>query len=85
MPTSSSSAKKKVNSWPGWSTIGGWRLGARVPEKKLSPYLVSWGELAEEVRELDRLFIRGLPRFLAKAGFQIVRVAEPSSVGSTET
>jgi len=52
----------------------GWRLGTRDPDRKRSPYLVPWIELEEEVRDLDRLFIRGLPKFLARAGFQIVRV-----------
>ena len=52
----------------------GWRLGTRAPDRKRSPYLVPWSDLEEEVRDLDRLFIRGLPKFLARAGFQIVRV-----------
>jgi len=53
----------------------GWRIGTRDPDRKRSPYLVPWIDLEEEVRDLDRLFIRGLPKFLARTGFQIVRVA----------
>jgi len=60
----------------------GWTPGPKDPMKTTSPYLVPWSDLAEDVRELDRVFIRGLPRFLARAGFQIVRVGEGS--GSIE-
>jgi len=59
----------------------GWTSGPRDPDKSRSPFLVPWSDLGEEVRELDRLFIRGLPRFLAKAGFQIVRVRGGSDYG----
>jgi len=52
----------------------GWKVGAKDPGKLRSPYLVKWKDLDEDVKELDRLFIRGLPRFLARAGLQIVRV-----------
>lgn len=53
----------------------GWRRGPRDPDRKRSPYLVPWAELDEGTREIDRIFIRGLPKFLAGVGFQIVRVA----------
>lgn len=53
----------------------GWRYGTeRDVEKKISPYLVPWSHLSEEIKEFDRNTIRGLPAFLAKAGFQIYRV-----------
>ncbi len=51
----------------------GWTPGPRDDARKRSPSLVPWGDLTEEMREMDRAFIRGLPRFLASAGFQIVR------------
>ncbi len=43
-------------------------------EKKTSPYIVPWERLAEDIREYDRNVIRGLPMFLARAGFQIYRI-----------
>jgi hypothetical protein len=52
----------------------GWSLGPKDPGRPTSPYMVPWSELDEEARDLDRLFIRELPRFLARAGFQIVRL-----------
>jgi hypothetical protein len=51
----------------------GWRKGPKDTERKISPYLVPWSKLDDEIREYDRVFIRGLPRFLARAGLQIVR------------
>ena len=54
----------------------GWTYasGIKNVEKKTSPYLVPWDELSEEVKEWDRVTIRGVPGFLARAEFQIVRL-----------
>ena len=52
----------------------GWVPGPKDPDRKRSPYLVPWLELDEEIQDLDKLFILNLPHFLARAGFQIVRV-----------
>ena len=41
--------------------------------KKTNPDLVEWDELPEEEKEKNRRFVRGLPRSLARAGFQIER------------
>ncbi len=49
----------------------GWKSGPRDAKRKTSPYLVPWEELPEDVRELDRDQVRGLPAFLARAGFQL--------------
>jgi hypothetical protein len=62
--------------WVQERSRAGWVLGPKAAERKTSPYLVPWSELDEEIREYDRIFIRGLPRFLARAGFQIVRVED---------
>ncbi|MBV8541845.1 MAG: NAD-binding protein [Pseudonocardiales bacterium] len=62
----------------------GWRLGpTRDLDRKLSPYLVPWEDLAEEIKDLDRDAIRALPTFLARAGFAIVRRTPPAR--STDT
>jgi hypothetical protein len=55
----------------------GWTLGLKDPDKKTTPVLVPWEELDQEAKDLDRLFVHGLPKFLAKAGFQIVRISKP--------
>jgi hypothetical protein len=52
----------------------GWQSGPdKDVERKLTPYLVPWEQLPEEIREHDRLVVRGLPGFLARSGYQIVR------------
>lgn len=52
----------------------GWRRGSKKDvDHKISPHLVSWGELSEEIKEYDRALVRGLPAFLAQAGFMIRR------------
>jgi hypothetical protein len=54
----------------------GWKLARRAKDivKRTTPYLVSWQELPEEIRDLDRNFVRKIPVILARAGFEIYRV-----------
>jgi len=53
----------------------GWTDGERRDNKRRHhPDLVSWEELTEEAREKDRVMVRDLPAFLAKAGFQAEKV-----------
>jgi len=50
----------------------GWRYGpTKDANIKTNPSLLPWEELPEEERDKNREFIRGLPRLLARAGFQI--------------
>jgi hypothetical protein len=53
----------------------GWAFapGPKDLARKLSPDLVPWEELSEATREKDRASVRGLPRFLARAGLQVHR------------
>jgi hypothetical protein len=52
----------------------GWRWGhVKDVRRKLSPDLAPWEELSEEAREKDRNTVRGIPAFLAQAGFSVVR------------
>lgn len=53
----------------GWS----YAPGEKDLRKKTTPHLVPWEKLSEEIREYDRNTVRGLPSFLAQAGFQIYR------------
>ncbi|MGH2842372.1 MAG: RyR domain-containing protein, partial [Solirubrobacteraceae bacterium] len=58
----------------------GWRLGPeRDPDRKITPYLVPWKDLAEEVKDNDRNAMRALPTFLARAGFAIIRRTSPAN------
>ncbi len=58
----------------------GWTLGpAKDPNGKVTPYLVPYDELSEEIKDYDRDTIERLPAFLASLGYQIKRVA-PSPI-----
>ena len=53
----------------------GWKFGhTKNVEKKISPYLIPYRELTEEVKEYDRNPIRKIPVYLAQTGFQIYRL-----------
>jgi hypothetical protein len=57
--------------------LAGWRWGeVRDPHGKTNPYLISWDELPEEVRKIDRQTVRKIPEFLAAVGLR-VRRAKP--------
>lgn len=49
--------------------------------KVISPYLVGWSELPEDVKERDGQTVRKIPEFLAKVGLEIQRqfCRQPSS------
>ncbi len=52
----------------------GWQLGDKKDiNSKITPYLVPYAKLPDEIKEYDRNMIRGIPSFLAKAGFQVYR------------
>jgi hypothetical protein len=64
-----------------WNTerrVEGWKFtpGPKNLRKKTTPHMVAWEELSDEVKDLDRNTVRGLPKFLASAGFQIYRVSK---------
>jgi hypothetical protein len=64
--------------WEAERRRNGWRPGPiRDPARKLSPYLVPWEDLTDEIKDLDRDAIRVLPAFLARAGFAIARRTSP--------
>ena len=60
--------------WVDERLAAGWRLGPRGP--LTSPDLVSWEELPEPRRELDREAVRAIPTVLAAAGLAVSRVAD---------
>jgi hypothetical protein len=53
----------------------GWRPGPRDARRRMTPDLVPWEVLSEDVRELDRMFVRSLPELLAGVGLQAVPVS----------
>ena len=65
----------------------GYRYGPKDTAAKLSPYLVPWEQLPEDIRDLDRDAVRLIPSLLAAAGYAIVsrrRESRPSAAGVTD-
>jgi len=58
--------------WNAERYLDGWSYGeSRDLDRKISPYLVKWEELPEDIKEYDREFVRSIPQILAKKGFEI--------------
>jgi hypothetical protein len=57
----------------------GWRWGEKKDvDKKISPYLVGWDQLPENVKEWDREPVRAIPKLLESVGLEIRRKEEQS-------
>jgi len=67
-------AEMEHERWVSERLLDGWVYGKRDVEKRISPYLVPWNDLTDEVKEMDRQPVRELPNFLAKAKFEIYRL-----------
>jgi hypothetical protein len=68
-------ARMEHDRWTRERQGGGWKLGPKKNEvRKESPYLVSYDELPDEIKEYDRASVRGIPAFLAEVDFAVVRV-----------
>jgi hypothetical protein len=61
----------------------GWKHQPREkdPAQKTHPCLVEWEALPDEIRELDRKTVRGLPSFLARVGFRVARLGDGAREG----
>jgi voltage-gated potassium channel Kch len=52
----------------------GWRFGMPTDRKSnISEWLVPWKKLPDHIKEIDREFVRDLPKALAAAGYEIER------------
>jgi len=73
-------ARMEHERWAEDLSRDGWTYaaGAKSEERRTHPGLRAWGDLPESEREIDRSFIRGLPVFLGRAGFRIVRSQDNS-------
>lgn len=60
--------------WNAERLLAGWKPGpAKDVTHKISPYIVSWTNLPDDVREWDRNTVRQLPEMLAKMGYEMYR------------
>jgi len=61
----------------------GWTYGPKKSaEQKISPYLVKWGELDDQVRDWDRKAVRIWPEILGKEGLEIYRLPKNKTADS---
>jgi len=75
-------ARMEHDRWCRERTAGGWTYGPeRDAAQRVSPYLVPWADLSEEIREYDRNTVHALPQFLASAGFSVVRARADAAGG----
>jgi hypothetical protein len=75
-------AREEHARWMQERQAQGFRHGPVVDlERKEHPDLVPWSDLSEATRDKDRNAIAGIPMFLARAGFEIVREDDRGSVG----
>ncbi len=61
--------------WMKERTDAGYTYGSlRDEARKTHPYLIPWSKLSEKIKEYDRQTVRGIPDFLAGAGFEVYRL-----------
>jgi hypothetical protein len=61
--------------WVAERRSDGWTAGSeRDVDRKVTPYLVGWDDLPEDVREWDRESVRRIPEVLARVGLEIRRL-----------
>lgn len=67
-------AENEHGRWNAERLLEGWTLGEeKSTAKKTSPYLVSWVDLPEDIREWDRMAVRNIPNLLAAVDLEIRR------------
>lgn len=66
-------AEMEHERWVAERRAQGWTRGPRDPTQKTNPSLISWAELDEPAREMNRSSVRRLPFFLNRAGFTAQR------------
>jgi hypothetical protein len=67
-------AEMEHERWVAERLADGWTLGPeRDVERKITPHLVAWEQLADEIREYDREAGEAIPQILAGAGLEIRR------------
>lgn len=53
---------------------GGWKLGkVRDVRRRISPHLVGWSRLSQDVRDWDRRTVAAIPGFLVELGMEVQR------------
>lgn len=62
--------------WNAERLLAGWKYGpVKEVANKISPYILPWASLPEEIREWDRDPVRKLPAMLAQMGYEMYRIS----------
>ncbi len=71
-------ARMEHERWCEELRLDGWTYaaGSKDPDARTNPDLVSWEVLPDLEKEKNRITVRELPGFLARAGFQVYRLRE---------
>jgi hypothetical protein len=75
-------ARLEHQRWVEERTATGYVYGP-VKRGREHPSLIDWDRLSDSAREKNRVFIRALPRILAGAGFQVLRVHADLMTGAS--
>lgn len=68
-------AKLEHELWMSAKLVSGFKLGKATEEDPLrNESLVEWEQLTDEIKQIDRDMIRGIPGILAKAGYAIEKI-----------
>ncbi len=67
-------ARIEHDDWVTERKSSGWTLGSRDVEAKTSPYLVSYDELPDDIKELDRDAVRNIPALASRIGMAVYAV-----------
>jgi len=60
--------------WSSERLFNDWKSGERRDERaRISPYMVPWAELPDNVKEQDRVMVRMIPELLSRVGLEIRR------------
>jgi hypothetical protein len=59
--------------WVRERIAAGWTAGDKDVTRKTTPYLVAFEKLPADIAEIDRIFVREIPRLLVSVGLQVVR------------
>lgn len=67
-------AEYEHDEWNKEKEATGWTYGKKKnKKKKITPYLVPWDELSEEIKEYDRDPIRNIPSLMKSLGLKVVK------------
>jgi hypothetical protein len=66
--------------WLEERTAEGWKLGPeKNKDQKITPWLIPYSQLPDEMKEFDRYPVRNIPAILARIDLKVVRVNDTTS------